>query len=117
MKIIDCPVCREKMISTQLYCEHCDILIDGKFEHDRFANLDNDTADFLEVFVLARGNIKEIEKQLGISYPTVRARIDRLVEAVVNIKEMEKQHLEKEQKARADSERKNRIVKSIIRKY
>ncbi|NOZ04542.1 MAG: DUF2089 domain-containing protein [FCB group bacterium] len=117
MKIIDCPVCREKMLSTQLYCEHCDILIDGKFEHDRFAYLDNDTADFLEVFVLARGNIKEIEKQLGISYPTVRAKIDRLVEAVIGIKEIEEQQLAKEQKAKADSERKSRIVKSITRKY
>jgi hypothetical protein len=77
-----CPVCSEEMIVTRLRCTHCDTAIEGTFEVSRFARLSREHLVFVEVFLKARGNIKEVERELGISYPTVRGRLDAVLEAL-----------------------------------
>jgi hypothetical protein len=77
-----CPVCTEEMIVTRLRCTHCDTGIEGSFEVSRFARLAREHLDFVEIFVKSRGNIKEVERELGISYPTVRGRLDAVLEAL-----------------------------------
>jgi hypothetical protein len=43
-----------------------------------FSKLDNKQLDFIKTFIKTKGNIKEMEKELGISYPTVRTRLDEI---------------------------------------
>jgi hypothetical protein len=53
--------------------------VEGHFELSKFNRLDPEHLAFLELFLRARGNIKEVERELGLSYPTVRARLDALL--------------------------------------
>lgn len=77
-----CPVCGEAMEVVRLHCRHCDTLIEGHFDPGRFATLPPEQMDFLETFLRARGNIREVERELGVSYPTVRGRLDALLAAL-----------------------------------
>lgn len=77
-----CPVCRSKLKVVRLECNNCKTGIDGNFELDKFSYLSDEQKTFVEVFVKNRGNIKEIEKDLGISYPTVRRNLDQVIEAL-----------------------------------
>ncbi len=71
-----CPVCAHELAVTRLQCGHCGTAVEGQFSLGRFARLKGDQLVFLEVFVKNRGIIKDVEAELGISYPTVRARLD-----------------------------------------
>jgi hypothetical protein len=75
-----CPSCSGRVVVTELCCSDCKTTIKGSFELPQFAALAPEDENFLRVFLAARGNIKEVERQLGISYPTVKARL----EAVLN---------------------------------
>jgi hypothetical protein len=77
-----CPVCDNKLKVTQLSCKRCGTKISGEFELCKFDQLDKEEKYFAEIFIKNRGNIKEIEKELGISYPTVRKLLDKIIEAL-----------------------------------
>lgn len=77
-----CPVCSEEMTVTRLRCSHCETAIEGRFQLHKFSRLSNEQLDFVEVFLKTRGNIREVERELGISYPTVRARLDAVLEGL-----------------------------------
>lgn len=77
-----CPVCSEEMMVTRLRCPHCETGIDGTFEVNKFARLSREHMEFVEIFIKSRGNIKEVERELGISYPTVRGRLEAVIEAL-----------------------------------
>lgn len=77
-----CPVCHEKLDITRLNCPHCETTIEGRFGGTKFDALTGDQLDFVEVFLKARGNIKEVERELGISYPTVRGRLEAVIQAL-----------------------------------
>ena len=74
-----CPVCHAELTVTRLECGTCGTGIDGRFAFNRFARLSGEQLRFLEAFVKNRGVIKEVEADLGISYPTVRARLDDML--------------------------------------
>jgi hypothetical protein len=74
-----CPVCGGELHVARLECGTCHTGIDGRFALDRFARLGGDQLAFLEVFIKNRGVIKDVEADLGISYPTVRARLDEVI--------------------------------------
>ncbi|MCB9437445.1 MAG: DUF2089 domain-containing protein [Anaerolineales bacterium] len=77
-----CPLCEEPITVTQLHCEHCDIRIDGRFEVSGLAALSSDQLEFVEVFLRCEGKINRVEKELGISYPTVRSRLNEIILAM-----------------------------------
>jgi len=77
-----CPVCNSEMVVTRLRCTHCDTALEGTFELSKFARLTREQLDFVETFLRCRGNIKEVERELGISYPTVRGRLENVLEAL-----------------------------------
>ena len=77
-----CPICNDKLIVKTLRCNHCDTEITGDFELNPFDYLSKDQLDFALVFIKNQGNIKSIEKDLGISYPTVKKNIDDLCKAL-----------------------------------
>jgi len=67
---------------TRLQCGTCETALEGRFRLGRFQRLSADQLAFLEVFVKNRGIIKDVEAELGISYPTVRARLDEALRAM-----------------------------------
>ena len=80
--IATCPVCSGELTVARLHCRSCGTALEGEFGVGRFGRLDRDQLSLLESFLRARGNLKEMERELGISYPTVRARVDALVRAL-----------------------------------
>jgi hypothetical protein len=74
-----CPVCKHDLKVTKLACDHCDTVIEGSFTLSKFNYLETEKLYFIEVFVKNRGNIKAIEKELNISYPTVKKMLDDVI--------------------------------------
>ena len=74
-----CPVCSSDLEVVRLQCTSCGTSVEGHFEQSKFNRLDPEQLAFLELFLKARGNIKEVERELGLSYPTVRGRLDALL--------------------------------------
>jgi hypothetical protein len=77
-----CPVCNHELIVTKLSCTNCSTNLEGEFAPCKFCLLPAEQRDFIEVFLKCRGNIKDVEKELGISYPTVRNRLNAAIEAL-----------------------------------
>lgn len=77
-----CPICGAEMEVVRLHCPACDTSLEGHFRPCRFCMVDAELRAFLETFLRARGNIKEVERELGLSYPTVRGRLDSLLDAL-----------------------------------
>ncbi|AKA68874.1 DUF2089 domain-containing protein [Clostridium scatologenes] len=79
-KIISkCPVCSSKLLISKLKCSKCNTVIENDFEMSKFEYLSEEQLKFIEVFLKNRGNIKDVEKELGISYPTVRSKLDEVI--------------------------------------
>ncbi len=74
-----CTFCGGPVVVTDFACRDCGATVNGLFDPCPFCALDSDRRRFLLSFVKCRGSIKEVEKDLGISYPTVRARLDGVV--------------------------------------
>ncbi|KGP75945.1 hypothetical protein JT05_07665 [Desulfosporosinus sp. Tol-M] len=77
-----CPVCDHEMRISKLTCTHCPTKIEGEFSTCKFCQLPAEQLIFVETFIKCRGNIKEVEKELRISYPTVRSRLDSIIETL-----------------------------------
>src|SRR5258708_34852840 len=77
-----CPICNESLHVVRLECESCGTRLEGSFALGRFHSLTTDQLEFLETFIRARGNFKDVERELGISYPTVRSRLDAVIRAL-----------------------------------
>jgi hypothetical protein len=80
--IATCPVCAGELAVTRLRCGGCGTTIEGEFGVGRFASLTREQVTLLESFLRSRGNLRDMERELGISYPTVRARVEALVRAL-----------------------------------
>lgn len=73
------PGVQEKPIVTELTFVHSDVTVKGHFELNEFATLNPESLEFLRLYIKVRGNLKEVERILGISYPTVRARFEGML--------------------------------------
>jgi hypothetical protein len=80
--ISTCPVCSNELAVTRLQCRSCGTSLEGDFSVGRFGRLTRDQLTLLESFLRSRGNLREMERELGISYPTVRSRVEALVRAL-----------------------------------
>ncbi|TAK25680.1 MAG: DUF2089 domain-containing protein [Chloroflexota bacterium] len=79
-KILEqCPSCGSDVHITEVRCESCDTRVQAKYRPCDFCRLTDEQATFLRIFVGSRGNLTEVEKRLGVSYPTVRAKLDEIV--------------------------------------
>lgn len=74
-----CPFCGKRTVIARVECKSCHTSFEGAFELPKLATLDEASQDFIEKFLVARGNMKEMQTELGLSYPTVRARLDEIV--------------------------------------
>ena len=79
---IECPYCNEPMQPVKAACPRCGVAVEGSFRLPRVALLSADEAAFLAEYVLAGFSIKDVEKRVGMSYPAIRARLDRIIESM-----------------------------------
>ena len=80
--ISTCPVCSNELAVTRLHCRSCGTTLEGDFSVGRFGRLNRDQVALLESFLRSRGNLRDMERELGISYPTVRGRVEALIRAL-----------------------------------
>lgn len=80
--ILKCPSCQGDLTVAKIHCPKCDIALDGEFAMPALSRLAPAQLDFAEVFLKNRGVIRDVERELGVSYPTVRARLDDLIAAL-----------------------------------
>ncbi len=79
-RITKCPACGGNDFEiVRLACRECATAVEGSFEISRLAHLSAENVSFVETFLRCRGNIKDVEREMGISYPTVRGRLDKIV--------------------------------------
>jgi hypothetical protein len=76
-----CPACESELFVTRLQCGSCGAEVVGAFPLGRLATLREPFASLIELFLRVRGNVKEMERELGLSYPTVRARLEEALQA------------------------------------
>ena len=80
-KIIEsCPSCNGKLVITEVRCTRCDTQVRARYDPCDFCALSPEQSAFLRVFVTSRGNLSEVEKRLDISYPTVRSKLDEVID-------------------------------------
>ena len=77
-----CPACGRGLVVSELRCSGCQATLKGEFPPGPLARLHREQQQFMLVFVRNRGNLREVERELNLSYPTIRARLDQLVSAL-----------------------------------
>jgi len=77
-----CPVCGDPLIVTRLQCPQCDTALEGRFGLGRFHELNPEQLGFAELFLRSEGKLSWAAEELGVSYPTVRARLDDVIRAL-----------------------------------
>ncbi len=74
-----CPSCATPLRVSRLSCERCDTQLEGSFGLPALLRLDAADLDFVLAFVRSSGSLKQMAKRCGQSYPTIRARLDRII--------------------------------------
>jgi len=77
-----CPACSSQLKVKSLICEQCQTEIQGQYELPSLARLSTDDQSFILEFIKASGSLKKMAGLLGLSYPTVRNRLDEIIERV-----------------------------------
>ena len=77
-----CPSCASRLKVSRMTCPECGLAVEGDFAASRLGLLSPEQQRFVEIFVASRGNIREVEQVLAISYPTVRKRLDEVMVAL-----------------------------------
>lgn len=112
-----CPYCSQSMTVSRMTCHACGISIEGAFPAPRVANLPTEHQQFIEIFVLAGGNLKLIAEQAGVSYPTVRSRLDKVIDAlrqqIAATKEVRGTILDAVSEGKLAADEAARIIKSV----
>ncbi|QSH42483.1 DUF2089 family protein [Lentisphaerota bacterium ZTH] len=91
----NCRNCNEEMQIKVMACPRCSLRLEGDITLPRLARLAPEDRNFIELFVLSGGSLKEVGKIMDISYPTVRGRLDKVIKALKHLdKEVEKKRLE-----------------------
>ena len=117
MRIHECPFCKEKVGIKKLECLKCGISFEGEFYTSPVMALSEEQQSFVELFILSSGSLKEMAKILGVTYPTIRSRLDEIINNLK--KEMKKRDdykkdiLEKVNKGKITPEKAAEIIKSL----
>ncbi|MCX6070254.1 MAG: DUF2089 domain-containing protein [Chloroflexi bacterium] len=77
--LTNCPVCGDPLAVTRLHCRKCDTAIEGHFEVGRLGRLTPEQVGFVEAFVRCEGKLNRMEREVGLSYPTLRARLSEII--------------------------------------
>ena len=82
MNLSSCPICKHELKIKEFHCEHCNISYKGNFESSWLAAFSESQLEFIKLFILVQGNLKELQTQLGISYPTVKNRLAEIIGSI-----------------------------------
>ncbi len=77
-----CPLCGGEISVTRIHCLECDSTIEGRFTAGSFGQLSHEQLDFIETFIRCEGKITRMETELGLSYPTIRNRLQEVIRAM-----------------------------------
>lgn len=77
--VSQCPACAHPLVVTELSCDRCGTIVRGRFVPPQWMKLLPDQWEFVALFLKVRGNLREMERELGISYPTVRGRLEQIL--------------------------------------
>lgn len=77
-----CPSCGGPLVITECKCADCQLQLRAEFWPGQFSALSEDQLTFIRVFLRARGNLSEVEKVMGVSYPTIRNKLDEVNQAL-----------------------------------
>lgn len=80
-----CPACGGPLVVTECRCANCQLKMQGEFRPPLFATLSDDQLTFIRAFLRVRGNLSEMEKVLGVSYPTIRNKLDEINKSLERI--------------------------------
>lgn len=113
----ECPYCSSPMTVSKMTCHRCGVSIEAPYPAQRLGNLPVEHQRFVEMFVLAGGSLKEVAERTGVSYPTVRSRLDKVIEAlrdeIAKTKEIQGSILDAVDEGRITAEEAARIIKEI----
>ncbi len=102
----ECPICHDHLIVTRMACRNCGTALEGRFTMGRLFQLTADQLHFVEVFIRCEGKISRVEEELGLSYPTVRNRLDEVVRAM---------GYEVEAEQKTDNEQQQEVLERLAR--
>jgi hypothetical protein len=77
-----CPVCGDTLSVARLHCRSCDSALEGQFSLGRFYQLSPEQLAFVETFIRSEGKLTRLQDELGMSYPTARARLTEVIQAL-----------------------------------
>lgn len=77
-----CPVCGDTLAVTRLHCRNCDSALEGQFSLGRFYQLSPQQLAFVETFIRSEGKLTRVQDELGMSYPTARARLTDVIQSL-----------------------------------
>lgn len=80
--VTTCPVCQGPLRVSELRCDRCDLTIRGRFQACRFCEAPAEHLGFIETFLRCEGNLAQVERELGLSYPTLRNRLTAALESL-----------------------------------
>ena len=113
----ECPYCGLGMTVTQMSCAHCRVAVNAAFPMSRLGSLPVEHQRFIEMFVLAGGNLKEIAEHVGVSYPTIRSRLDKVIDAlrgeIAKTRSVKGTVLDAMESTRGGAEEAARVIKEI----
>ena len=92
-RLKQCPVCNSTLEIKEYHCPKCDTTIRGNFAVGDLASLSAPQQEFVKVFICAQGSIKEVEKALSISYPTVKNRLAEVIDVLCPSQQSKTQNL------------------------
>lgn len=78
----ECPICHDNLLVARLVCRNCGTALEGRFALGRLFQLTPEQLHFVEVFLRCDGKINRVQEELGLSYPTVRSRLDEVIRAL-----------------------------------
>lgn len=100
-KILEqCPSCGGGLIVTEVSCTRCNTVIKSQYQPCPFCQLNADDLRFLEIFVMCRGNVKEMERESGLTYWTIRNQLNDIVKKLgYDVDPEEEQHIQEQKRA------------------
>ncbi|MFH1858460.1 MAG: DUF2089 family protein [Candidatus Omnitrophota bacterium] len=117
MRLTECPICKEKLKVKKMECFKCGIGFEGEFYTTPVISLPEEQQCFIELFVLASGSLKEMAGILGITYPTVRNRLDEIIgnlkQELKKREDYKQELLKKVEEGKLDPEKAADIIRNL----
>ncbi|MFQ3180685.1 MAG: hypothetical protein ACJA17_000032 [Polaribacter sp.] len=85
---VKCPSCEKQLVVSQLSCPNCETNISGNYSLPILLQLSSEDQDFIFDFILSSGSLKKIALKIGKSYPTVRNKLDDIIEKISDLQKI-----------------------------